>query len=529
MYLFHIRIFAVSLLLLVGCSPKSIDISSPKIVSKTMYPKTKSPLLHFLHKTDKHLGKRSAFYSLNVPEDALAARLFLIDHAKMSLNVQYYIYDEDTIGGVFLAHLFKAANRGVKVRILLDDFRTTGKDDALEKIALHPNVELKIFNPNRMRTLFRYLTLAFHPDTLGKRMHNKSLSADGSVSIIGGRNIGDVYFSTEDGMLFIDYDVLCMGKVVSDINNAFDIFWNSNEAVPADKVLGKLRVSYKEIAQSFRHFLENTLKRFNASRLGQKIIHSDFMQKVKKDELLFTVAKDTNFYSDAPSKVDTNKNDDHTHISRQLQGHIQKIQSNLVIISPYFVPTKKMLTLLKHLKKEGVKITVVTNSLASTDVPLVYAGYKKSIKTLLGMGIDLYELKSDSFRKLLRGKKLKKIPEISLHTKMMLLDNKRLAIGSANMDPRSDKLNTELVVIVHSSKLTKAQHNILDKALNSTNFYKLSWEKHPTAVKNITTCGVVWHTLEEGKEKCYYSAPKAGFFRKLGVDIVSLLPIDGLL
>ncbi|RUM70795.1 MAG: hypothetical protein DSZ08_04115, partial [Sulfurovum sp.] len=164
-----------------------------------------------------------------------------------------------------------------------------------------------------------------------------------------------------------------------------------------------------------------------------------------------------------------------------------------------------------------------------TDVPLVYAGYKKSIKTLLGMGIDLYELKSDSFRKLLRGKRLKKIPEISLHTKMMLLDNKRLAIGSANMDPRSDKLNTELVVIIHSSKLTKAQHNILDKALNSTNFYKLSWEKHPTAIKDITTYGVVWHTLEKGKEKSYYDAPKAGFFKKLGVDIVSLLPIDGLL
>ena len=530
MYLSYLSIFFMMAISFMGCSSKISEMKEHKNISVTQCPTGKVPLLRYLNKTDKKLGKNSAFYSLNLPSDAFAARLFLIDNAKTSLNVQYYIYDEDTIGKVFLDHLFKAAQRGVKIRILLDDFKTTGKDKQLIKVALHPNVELRIFNPNKVRKLFRYITLAFNSSTLGKRMHNKSLIADGTAAIIGGRNIGDVYFSTQDGTLFLDYDILCIGNVVPKISKSFDTFWNSKEAVDASKVVDVIDIKNKNYKNKFITVLNQATKQFSKSCLGKGVINSDFMRKVKEHKLILTVVKNANFYYDSPNKVNTNKNDDSTHISTQLAKHLKKVKSTLLIISPYFVPNEKVITQLKYLRQQDVNITIVTNSLASTDVSLVYAGYKKFIKALLDIGVNLYELKPNSFKKLLQHKEIKKLPKISLHTKMILMDKGRLAVGSANMDPRSDKLNTELFLVIHSHKLTKQQENIVTKVLNLKNCYKLSWGKYPKEPEDdIITYGLRWHTLENGKEKIYYHVPKVGLFKALGVDLVSLLPIDGLL
>ena len=517
--------------LFTGCS---IIQTTPKVMqkkpSKTLLSQGNTPLKHYLHKTDKKLSNNSAFYTLDLPVDAFAARLFLIDNAKKSLDVQYYIYEDDTIGKVFSAHLLLAANRGVRVRILLDDLSTSGKDVALKKLALHPNVELRLFNPNKLRTSFRNLGLLFNVNSLGKRMHNKSLIADGYAAILGGRNIGDVYFAATYETLFLDYDVISIGKVVPDISYAFDIYWNSEQSVPLDQVVTQSHLKYKDFEKIFLETLNKRLKVFEKDRFGIAVKKSKFMQKIKTNTLRLTVSSRADLYYDDPSKVVNDENDNSTHISKKLSKDLRIVTSDLIVISPYFVPSNKMMEQMKDLRSKGVKITIITNSLASTDVFPVYAGYQGYIKTLVQMGVSLYELNPHGFTAYLEKKELEKIPKLSLHTKMIMMDEDILAVGSANIDPRSDKLNTELLMIITSKKLTKKERKSLNNVLNLNNFYKLSWGEYPKLFDDDPIeFGPIWHTIKEGKKIRYYERPEVGFFKLLGTDLMAILPIKGYL
>ncbi len=527
MYCIKIIVLACMVLFLSACSHKIPEASVHKQESVTKLPKSKAALLEYLKKTDQKLDNKSAFYSLTAPTDAFAARLFLVDHATTSLDVQYYIYKTDTIGKVFSAHLLMAAQRGVKVRILIDDLSTSGKDEQWQKLASHPNIELRLFNPNILRTSFRNLALLFNVNSLGKRMHNKSLIADGSVAIIGGRNIGDVYFASSSKTLFLDYDVLAIGKVVPDIYNAFDLYWNSRESVPSEDILGH---SNDLSTLSSKKDLEKEIKMFNESLAGKAILNSDFNHKISKKNLKLVVAKQTDFYYDHPSKVSTDENDNRTHISAQLKIDLKYVQDELIIISPYFIPSDQMMLSLKSLRESGVKVIIITNSLASTDVFPVYGGYKDSIEELIKMGVDLYELKPNSFKKFLTRTEWANPHSLSLHTKMIVIDNKKLGVGSANIDPRSDKLNTELLMIVSSKELAKEEREKLNEVINLQNFYKLSWGAYPNEFnEEMTRHGPVWHTLEEDKEKIYYAPPQVGFWKRLGTDMISILPLKGYL
>lgn len=526
-YFLNIIITGSIILLLSACSHRTAQAPVPKKESITKLPKGKAPLLNYLEKTDKKLANNSAFYPLPKPTDAFAARLFLVDHATTSLDVQYYIYEDDRIGKVFAAHLLLAAQRGVKVRILIDDMITSGKDEEWKKLALHPNIELRLFNPNRLRASFRNIALLLNVNRLGRRMHNKALVADGSAVIIGGRNIGNVYFASSEETLFIDYDILVIGKVLPDIYKAFDIYWNSKEAVPSKEIfLYNDPKSYLAAKKD----LEEELKIFRESPLGKAIIKSDFNQKIAQKKLKLTVADRTDFYYDLPSKVNTDEKDDSTHISTQISEDLKHIENDLVIISPYFIPSDRLMARLKILRESDVEVTIITNSLASTDVFLVYGGYKGYIKALVEKGVKLYELKPHSFKKFLRTKKWINYRSLSLHTKMIILDSDRMGIGSANIDPRSDKLNTEILMIVSSEKLAKEQRERLNEIINLENFYQLSWGKSPNEFdEDVTHYGPIWHTLEEGKVKTYYSPPHTGFWKKIGTDLSSLLPIKGYL
>ena len=523
----NILIIGSITLFLSACSPKTLHTPVPKQVSMTKLPKGKAPLLKHLGKTDKKLANRSAFYPLHMPTDAFAARLFLIDNATTSLDVQYYVYEDDRIGKVFTAHLFKAAQRGVKVRILVDDMITSGRDEEWEKLALHPNIKLRLFNPNRLRTSFRNIALLLDVNRLGRRMHNKALISDGAAAIIGGRNIGNVYFASSKETLFIDYDILVIGKVLPDIYEEFDIYWNSKEAVPSKEVFAyddpKSRFSVKKD-------LEDELIAFKKSAIGKGIINSEFNQKITNKNLKLIVAKRTDFYYDLPSKVNTSEEDDKTHISSQISEDLKHIKDEIVIISPYFIPSDEMMDRIKTLRKKNIKVIIITNSLASTDVMLVYGGYKGYIKALVEMGVDLYEVKPHSYKKFFKTKEWANHQALALHTKMMILDNNRMGIGSANMDPRSDKLNTEIFMVVSCKKLATEQRERLEKNMSLKHFYKLSWGEYPKSFdEDVRRDGPIWHTIEEGKEKTYYAPPHTGFWKKIGADFSSLLPIKGYL
>ena len=511
--------YLLPLLLLIGCSQKAIEPkSSPQRVVKS---DKNSPILQKLHKTDRAMGDRSAFYPLSIPTDAFASRIFLIDSAKSTLDVQYYIYENDTIGKIFSAHLILASSRGVKVRILLDDLTTAGKDENLMKLALSKNIELRLFNPNILRTSFRNMALLLNINSLGKRMHNKALIADGVSAIVGGRNIGDVYFAYSSETIFLDYDILAIGSVVPKLSEEFELYWGSQESVSYESILDKS--STKEYDLSSQRLYKG-IAEFEQTTRGRAIKNSNFNKKIAQDSLVLTVAKDTKLYYDHPNKVISDESNNTLHISSQLGKHIDDIRDSVIIISPYFIPSQEMVDSFRVLRARGVKIVVVTNSLSSTDVSPVYAGYQEYIKPLVNMGVELYELKSDSFKKLLKKKKLKSIPSISLHTKMTIVDDDKIAIGSANIDPRSNRLNTEIVMVIESKKIVKEQIDELKAVINLKNFYKLSWEKHPSK-----GYGVVWTTIEDGKKRVYYEVPNTKLLKKVTTDIISMLPIKGYL
>ena len=520
-------VFTLAAALLAGCAP-SPHPQQTKACDLPAIQKPKEPLRHYLHKTDRPLtAGKSAFYPLPLPKDALAARLFLIDHATESLDVQYYIYETDTIGHLIAYHLYMAAERGVKVRILLDDISTTGKDKAIATLAQHPNIELKLFNPNRLRKSFRNLALLLDVNRLGKRMHNKALIADHIAAIIGGRNIGDVYYASSEETLFLDYDVITIGRLVPQLEKAFSLYWNSEVSVDAGEVID---INDKNSPVRASCILENSIERFKHSIIGHEVYHNSILKKLQQGSLTFTVAKRTDLFYDHPQKVLTDENNNTYHISTQVDEALKKVERELIIISPYFIPSDKILARFKHLRQKGVDITVITNSLASTDVFPVYGGYVDSIKPLVAMGVHLYELKPSVLKRLKKQKGLDHVPALSLHTKLIFADDSRMVIGSANIDPRSEKLNTELVVFVSCKKLAKEEKALVKQVLKQENFYKLSYGLYPKSVYNDTAFyGPIWKTKEKGKTKIYYGPPHSGFWKRIGADLIRLLPVKGYL
>ena len=509
--------------LILGCTPNSPTLPHNKTVTITKKSQSKkSKLQSYLSHTDKPLGKYSAFYPLDLPLDAFSARLFLIDNATTSLDVQYYIYEDDNIGKVFSGHLLMAAQRGVRVRILLDDLSTSGKDQALQKLAMHPNVELRLFNSNKLRTSFRNMALLMNLNSLGKRMHNKSLIADGIAAIVGGRNIGDVYFAATYETLFLDYDILSIGSVVPKISKSFDIYWNSDQSELASLVVGVDKHNYAKIEKEFDNILKSKLKVFAKSNYAKRLTSSPFSQKIEKNRLILTVSDKVHLFYDDPAKVVRDENNNTGHISNKISQDLKMVNSDVMIISPYFIPSDEMMQGLKDLREKSIKVTIVTNSLASTDVSPVYAGYQSYIKPLLKMGVNIYELKPNGLDGIEKVKAFKKVPNLSLHTKMILIDHKKLAVGSANIDPRSDKLNTELFMVIESKKITNKQYKNIQNVLNLRYFYKLSLGKNKAQ-------DIIWSTQESGTMMQYNSRPKVGFLKALGTDIMSILPIKGYL
>ena len=490
-----------------------------------------SPLLNALQKTDKPIKNRSAFYPLPRPDDAFAARLFLIDHAKTSLDVQYYIYENDLTGKVFSAHLMKAAQRGVKVRILLDDLSTAGKDHALALLAYHPNIELKLFNPNRLRRSFRNLALIFDVNTLGKRMHNKLLIADGVSAIVGGRNIGDAYFAPTTETIFVDFDMLVRGNILPQLCNAFDTYWNSEESVPSHQLLS---YNPKKIAALYEEnigLLSKALNTFDRSKTGSFFAHAPLIDKLRQHRLILHVADKTSLYYDDPRKVVSSESKVQYHITPQIRKDLTGVKKEVLLISPYFIPSEEMMQQLQELRQHHVKVTVITNSLASTDVFAVYGGYRNTIKRLLDMGVILYELKPDAVGYLHKQKRRKRTIRTSLHTKMIVIDSDRLIIGSANLDPRSDKLNTEIMMMITSHKLASEAKESIETLIEKQILYRVIWGKLPKDPKNRwhQPTGPIWISTENGKEKHYFYPPNEGFFKSIGADFISLLPVKGYL
>lgn len=466
----------------------------------------------------------SGYYPIATGANAFASRSILSDMATKTIDIQYYIWHNDEAGQMMVKDLWEAAERGVMVRLLLDDFNSSPKlDELLLAFAKHPNVAVRLANPMVYRK-FRTLNYLISPTRINRRMHNKSMTFDNQLSIIGGRNIGDEYLNNAKNNNFADMDVLLIGPVVDEITTSFEEYWAASSSYDIETIV-------KPSGKTITDVIDAAILQNNYTAMGQQahalrtyrraVETSTISEDLLNKRVPFRWAK-IEFLADDASKL-TKTADLDTHLVGLLQERLGRPNQRLSIISSYFVPTRNGVRTLKRLAKSGVKISILTNSFDATDVGAVHAGYGHWRHDLLSAGIDLYELKSTAVNDKQDDNKFwrtKQITTTSLHAKAFAVDHEQVFIGSYNIDPRSANFNTELGVMIYDERLAEQLHNALRNQRLLNQAYKVVLTKQNT---------LEWHTLEDGEYVIHKSEPNMNLKDRAGVAIMGTMPIDWLL
>lgn len=455
--------------------------------------------------------------------DAFVARLVLAETAERRLDLQYYIWHADTTGLLLTERLVAAADRGVRVRMLIDDWGSAPDDESLLALEAHPNIEVRLFNPVPLRP--RGLGALLYFGQVNRRMHNKLFVADSQVTIVGGRNIGDEYFGARPDLEFGDLDVFAIGPVVREASASFDLYWNSNASVPA-KALADGKPDPEALKQA-RATLRRHVESTKASPYVEALRGTKLAQHLRDGTVPFAWGKAWLVYDD-PNKISRDPTDPSGRLGERLRPLVEATQSELLISSAYFIPGRAGMRWLKGLRKRGVRIMVLTNSLASTDVSAVHAGYVHYRKPLLRAGVSLYETKAVPGRKRKRPRGLGRgSSRASLHAKAYVYDRRAVLIGSMNLDPRSIELNTEVGVVVVCEEL--AQHVAREfEEMMREDAWRLRLVRFRDSGGRLGR-RLQWVACEKGQEVIYPPEPGAGIWRRLGVWLLSKLPIEGQL
>lgn len=504
----------LTLHLLSACAslPPAIAVTEPVQHITT----TNSQLAQVIHSLRQDRQNLTGIYPLSDSHDSFAARANLIHSAEFTLDLQYYIWHNDTSGRLLAQALQRAANRGVKVRLLLDDNNTDGLDYFLSDLDAHPNIQVRLFNPFHHRKM-RWMGYITQFERLNHRMHNKAFIVDQQAAILGGRNIGDEYFGAGDGTMFMDLDVLAVGKVVDDINQDFERYWRSESSYSLEQVLQHRSVAPPPVALSPHQQQEQQNQKRNY--LNQ-VAQSDYANALREQRLPLQWS-DVALVSDDPAKALQSLGATPTHnIVNDLSRELGDPKEQLLIVSPYFVPTKNGTKELVQLAQNGVHITILTNSLAATDVAPVHAGYAKYRKPLLKAGINLYELKPSIIKPMIfKDRGLTGSSRSSLHAKTIAIDNRSMFIGSFNMDPRSANVNTENGVVIHNPQLTS---HFKETLLNNvpSNAYEVQLDSNGR---------LVWLEHGDYAAMVYQKEPQTTWMKRFWIRFLSILPIEPLL
>ena len=457
----------------------------------------------------------SGIYPLADGRDAFAARALLAGAAQRSLDVQYYIWHKDITGTLLFDALRQAAERGVRVRLLLDDNNTAGLDQTLSMLGKQANIEIRLFNPFVPRSP-RALAFATDFSRLNRRMHNKSFTADNQATIVGGRNVGDEYFGAAGDVLFADLDVLAVGPVVNDVSQEFDRYWNSASAYPAQLLLTRAVDGDAATIAAEADRIDDTKA---AEEYVQALRTTPFVRQMMERTLPFEWAR-TRMISDDPAKV-LNQAKPGSSVAENLQDLLGVPEKELDLISPYFVPGKSGTQAFADLAHKGVGVRVLTNALEATDVAAVHAGYAKWRKPLLEAGVLLYE----SRRSWEAGDAREQPGRFgssasSLHAKTFSVDDRRIFVGSFNFDPRSVELNTEMGLVIDSPVLASQ----LGQAMRTT------IPQRAYQVMLAADGSLYWVARNaNGSTTRYDTEPGTSIWKRMGVAILSVLPIDWLL
>jgi putative cardiolipin synthase len=477
----------------------------------------------------KHGGK-SGFRLQPIGLDGFLARMHMINAAERTIDAQYYLFQEDDTGKLLTDAILRAADRGVRVRILLDDSVSRGQTRQIGALDGHPRIEIRLFNPFTYRgddELVRAVEFMFNASRLDYRMHNKLFVVDNAAGIVGGRNIGDEYFQAHREFEFGDYDVFAIGPIVKRLSVSFDAYWNSAVAIPFE-ALKSAKPSALTL-EEYRQALSEHRDRMQKTDYVRRLATGQPLAGLISGKLPLVWANAEAVY-DSPDKANAeNRETVGSLMRRPLTDTASALQSELLLVSPYFVPGERGVAFLSKLRKQGVRVRVLTNSLESTDVPAVHAGYKRYRVPLLEEGVELYEVRPILGKPKGGGASGSGGPlqadgagRFALHAKVFVFDRRKLFIGSMNFDPRSLRLNTELALIIDSPELAGQVAKRFESIAQPANSYVLEVRPENAGAPRR----LIWRAEEDGKKVEYKTEPARSAWQRMQVDFMSLLPLD---
>ncbi len=493
--------------LLNGCA--SVPKDYPRTPSVTFQDHASTAVGAYLEKAAAGHPDESGFAIFPDGRRAFTSRIAMTELAEKTLDLQYFIWDQDATGQVLVEHLIQAADRGVRVRILVDDLNLEGHRDVLiNAMDAHPNIEVRIFNPFANRS-WKFLGFLTDFDRVNHRMHNKLFVMDNAVAIVGGRNIGDHYFDVHQDVNFRDLDVIAGGPVVREASNVFDHFWNGPWSVPITALV-KRPATEADLRAASKTLHEEIAKEPYPYPLAEDVA-------TLKSELTTIV----DGFIWAPGHMifdDPNEVKEHGRTVTMTQGfyrRIDRVESELLIEVPYFVVRDRGMDAVKTLRDRGVHIRVLTNSLASNDVLVAHAGHADKREELVAAGVELYELRADPAAKK-KTSYLSGSSRSSLHCKAFVFDRSDVFIGSLNLDPRSGDINTEAGLYIESPELAAQVISYMDEGVLPQNSYQVLLDAHHH---------LYWVTQTDGKEQRYDHDPNSTLWQRTKVRIIQMLPI----
>ena len=510
----HVVMFSLALITLTGCS-------LPMNQSNKQRP-IQIHAEHWLNgsNVDTQIAQGlTAYLALDDAFISIASRLHLINKAQHNIDLQYYIWEDDSIGHLMLAELLKAADRGVQVRLLIDDQNGTKLDATLKQLAQHPNFEIKLFNPYKFRKL-RVIDYAFRLKHINRRMHNKLIIADGAIAVTGGRNISREYFDASDNFQFTDMDILFYGTAVHHTNEIFHEFWNDDLSYSVPQLLGD---GNPEQLSKLRKYYELTALQKDQLKKRIELAEKQISKHLKDRPVNWAKA---HFIADSPDKIRGEATNDQL-IYQQMLNIMGEPKQHLELVSAYFVPTRKGTDYLVNLRKNNVSIRILTNSFLANDVAVVHAFYQQYRHDLLQNDIKLYEFKpyiernKRTWYEVVTGNVIpaKGKSTSSLHAKFFDIDG-MVFIGSFNFDPRSANLNSEVGLVVESDVLQKYISKSLDQYL-----LRIAYE-----LKLNPQGEIIWlDHHKDGSIVEYKHDPETTKFQRFAMQAVSYLPIEWMM
>ena len=468
-----------------------------------------------------HPGQ-SAFALLQHGPAALLARAVLADLATATIDVQYYIYEDDLTGILLTQRLLDAADRGVRVRMLLDDNNLRGPDFALKLLSSHPRVEIRVFNPYRVRVRWmRPLELALRFRQLHRRMHNKIFVVDGVTGVFGGRNIGNNYFDAGDESNFADFDVFVAGQLIGEAGASFEAYWDHPLAVPAES-LTTTEATAAALAAGRRDLMRRLEEAGDIEERYDRA-RARLTEVIEDPDTRLTWAR-AEFIADTPDKLDPARPPASPVLDRLL-ALWEEAGREVLIESAYFVPRREGARFIVEQARQGVRTRLLTNSLAANDVTPVHVGYAKYRRRLLKAGVQLYEFQrqpeSGQSDLLIAGGSR----DASLHAKVAVFDRQVTWVGSFNLDPRSAELNTELAIVIHSEELSRRAAGLIERDLAPDRSWKVALEPRGAGGREM-----VWYGRRGGRMVRERSEPDATIWQRAVVNLVKWIPgIEDLL